>query len=165
MTNEEYQRLKEAEKEHLQAKKKLQEALSTLQRKKRVRDAVNRIAHSAQSALDRASDLIGQLTAETARDEARFEVAMDAQAKDDTPASDDTDVAAFEAERRAARARTLVRQMKQARGASSRTISKSSRRSESSSPNEVSPPATSSDDDLSTSSTDDLPEKTIGRMR
>lgn len=168
MTDEEYQRLKEAEKEHLRAKKKLQQALQTLRRKQRVRDAVDRIARSAQGALDRASDLIDKLTSETAHNEARFEIARDEVDDSDAPASD-SELDAFEAERRAARARQLIQQMKQAKSvsASRKRKSRSSDEAQASSPSDESASgATSSDKDLSTSSTDDdLPDKTIGRMR
>lgn len=165
MTDEEYQRLKEAEKEHLQAKKKLQETLQALQRKQGVREAVNRMARSAQGALDRASDLISKLTAETARDEARLDVATDAT---DDVSSGDADIEAFEAKRRAEHARMLVRQMKQSqalsRSSSSRTTSNAPP-SKTVGSKKRSPTATSSDEGLSTSDPDDLPEKTIGRMR
>lgn len=171
MTDEEYQRLKEAEKEHLRAKKKLQETLQALRRKQGVRDAVQRMARSAQSALDRASDLIGRLAAETARGEARLDLSLGERDEvDAASASDDEELASFEEERRAARARTLIRQMKQPRTRSEGPPSHR-QRTESSRSDEASPSdgrgsaATSSDEDLSTSSTDDLPDKTIGRMR
>lgn len=162
MTDEEFERLKEAEKEHLRAKKKLQEALQSLQRKQRVRETVNRMARSAQSALDRASDLIGRLTTEAAHDEARLDVALDAS---DDAASDDAEIEVFEAKRRAARARTLIRQMKQAEGAAAPRRAHRTPPHASPASDEHTPDATESDDDRSTSSSDDLPEKTIGRMR
>lgn len=170
MTNEEFERLKAAEKEHLRAKKKLQDTLKSLRRNQQVRGAVDRLARSAQSALDRASDLIGQLTSETAHDEARLEMALDDELRDaDAPA--DPDVEAYEAKQDADRAHDLVRKMKQVQrvppppvpskpsgrtGRSKKTSDKTSGR------------ATSSADDRSTSSSstdDDLPDKTIGRMR
>lgn len=159
MTDEEFERLKEAEKEHLRAKKKLQDALTALQRKQRVRDVVHRMADSAQNALDRAADLIGRLTAEAAHDEARLDVAME---DTDTAGADAAEVEAFEAKRRTARAQELVRQMKQGEGAAPRkTIGSAPDEA----PAERTPGATEADEDRSTSSTDDLPEKTIGRMR
>lgn len=167
MTDEEYRRLKEAEKEHLRAKQKLQKTLQVLQRKQGVRDVVNRMARSAQGALDRASDLISKLTAETARDEAHLDVAMDAVGDADA-STDDPDVEAFEAKRRAEHARMLVRQMKQSQalsGPSSSRMTSSASPSETSGSEKRSSPATSSGEDLSTSDPDDLPEKTIGRMR
>lgn len=156
MTDEEFERLKAAEKEHLRAKKKLQATLKQLRQKKQVRSAVERLARSAQSALDRASELIDRLTAETARDEARLDVALDNETVD---ATDDA-VAAYEAERRDEEARALVRQMKHAQRIPSRSPDTARAPTDDSEAG-----ATSSDDDLSTSSSDDLPDKTIGRMR
>jgi hypothetical protein len=170
MTNEEFERLKAAEKEHLRAKKKLQDTLKSLRRNQQVRGAVDRLARSAQSALDRASDLIGQLTSETARDEARLEMALDDEPRD-AAAPADPDVEAYEAKQDADRARDLVRKMKQAQRVPPPPVpskpSGRTGRSKKTSDN-ASGRATSSADDLSTSPSstdDDLPDKTIGRMR
>ena len=162
MTDEEFERLKAAEKEHLRAKKKLQAALKQLRQKKQVRSAVDQLARSAQAALGRASELIDRLTAETARDEARPDVALDAEAAGVSDDSGDKDVEAFEAARRTEQARDLVRQMKQAQ-----RIPAAPRSPETDRPptDDATADATSSEDDLSTSPSDDLPEKTIGRMR
>jgi len=171
MTNEEFERLKAAEKEHLRAKKKLQATLKSLRRKQKVRSTVDRLAKSAQSALDRASDLIGQLTNETAHDEARLEMALDDERRDDE-SSAGPDVEAYETKQDADRARELVRKMKQQQRVPPPPVpSKPSgqrARSETASADESDAGATSADDDLSTPSSggeDDLPEKTIGRMR
>lgn len=164
MTEEEFERLKAAEKDHLRAKKKLQATLQSLRQKKQVRSAVDRLARSAQQALDRASELIGQLARETARGEARLDVVLDHDA-DSSP--DESELAAFEEDRRADQAHDLVRQMKQAQripSASRSTPPSSTDDAASEEPSEDG--ATSSGIDRSTSSTrDDLPEKTIGRMR
>lgn len=161
MTDEEFERLKAAEKEHLRAKKKLQATLQQLRQEKQVRSAVDRLARSAQSALDRASELIDRLASETARDEARLDVALDPEATDSSDASGDEAVAAYEAERSAEQARALVRQMKQAQ-----RIPSAPRGPDSNAPAEdAEPDATSSEEERSTSSSKDLPEKTIGRMR
>jgi len=168
MTDEEFKRLKEAEKEHLRVKKKLQATLNSLRRKKQVRSAVDRLARSAQSALDRASDLIDRLATETARDEARLDVALDEDASE-AIGSSDADVDAFEKEHRAEQARELIRQMKQVqRIPSSPRAAKTHHDSagDDDASADASPSdATSSDDTLSTSPSDELPEKTIGRMR
>jgi hypothetical protein len=162
MTDEEFERLKAAEKEHLRAKKKLQATLKQLRQKKQVRSAVDRLARSAQSALDRASELIDRLASETARDEARLDVALDPEAADPSDASGDEAVAAYEAERSAEQARALVRQMKQAQRIPSTPRASDSEHAPA---NNSRPDATSSEEERSTSSSEDLPEKTIGRMR
>ncbi len=171
MTNEEFERLKAAEKEHLRTKKKLQATLKSLRRKQNIRSTVDRLAKSAQSALDRASDLIGQLTNESARGEARLEMALDDELHDDKPSAD-PDVEAYEAKQDTARARQLVRTMKQMQRVPPPPVpskpSGQTARSQKASADENNADATSADDDLSASSSDDdddLPEKTIGRMR
>lgn len=167
MTKEEFERLKAAEKEHLRAKKKLQATLKSLRRKQNVQSAVDRLARSAQHALDRASDLIGQLTSESARAEARLDVALDDDMHDAAPPAD-ADVEAYETKRKAERARELVRQMKQAERVPSPPESTSSAPLDRTDEPSSDAGATSPANDLSTSSPDDedsLPEKTIGRMR
>lgn len=170
MTNEEFERLKAAEKEHLRAKKKLQATLTSLRRKQKVRSTVDRLAKSAQSALDRASDLIGQLTSESARDEARLEMALDDELRDAEPSAD-SDVEAYEKKQDADRARALVRKMKQLQRVPPPPVPSNPpgpTRSKKGSSDANGEGATSSGEDLSTPSSgddDDLPEKTIGRMR
>ena len=159
MTEEEFQRIKEAEKEHLRAKKQLAELKRTLRRKKKIQSTVESMARGASSLLRRSADLVEQLGSDAARKQARLEVALD-----DTDAApskeDEADVAAYEAEQRAQRARQLIRQMKQDGGTSAR----STRSDEAPSSSSPATDATSSPDDRSTTNDDDLPEKTIGRM-
>lgn len=161
MTEEEFERIKEAEKEKLRAQKKLAKLKKTLRRKQSIRSAVQRMAEGAQSVLSRSTDWMEQLTSETARQQARLEVALDA-IEDDEPESD-TDVEAYEAEREAKRAKELIRQMKQGRAKKSTDRSKRGA-SESDSAESSDSDATDSATGPSTSD-DDLPEKTIGRMR
>lgn len=166
MTEEEFEKIKEAEKEKLRAQKKLRKLKRALRRKQTIRSAVQRMAEGAQSVLSRSTELMEKLTSETARQQARLEVAMDV-IEEDPDLETDADVNAYEAERKAARAKELIRQMKQS-GPSNPERTRSSGQSSSSS-NTKSGDKTSSGatDSGTTSSTpdDDLPEKTIGRMR
>lgn len=154
MTEEEFQRIKEAEKEHLRAKKRLAELKRSLARKKKIQSTVASMAHGASSLLRRSADLVEQLGSEAARKQARLEVALD-DASDTVPADTDEDLAAYEADQRTKRARELIRLMKQESGDPSAPTEEPS----------SSPGATSSADHRSTTDDDDLPEKTIGRMQ
>lgn len=149
MTDEEFQRIKEAEKERLRARKKLRQLKATQSQKAKIRDAFRRVKEGAETLLQRSSDLIDELTRETVREEARLEVALDSQADETT----DEEAASLEEEDREARAEALVRQLKMM--AVTRT----------SSGEKASPRSSDETAETDASSEDELPEKTIGRMR
>ncbi|MDX1547617.1 MAG: hypothetical protein R3247_11545, partial [Rhodothermales bacterium] len=70
MSPEEYQRIKDAEKEHLRQLKKLKSAVRRLGRQQRLTQAVNDLTAGPQDALDTHRELVDQLAFETARQEA-----------------------------------------------------------------------------------------------
>ena len=141
MTDEEFERLKEAEKEHLREKKRLRKQLAALKKRKRAQGLVQKMKQGAQRLLEETGSLVDTLRSQVARNEAQLEVAIN-----DENAVDDLHEA--EEELREERAEQVVQQYKVA------SDSVSSR------------PATGekegSDD---RSSSPDGPEKTIGRMR
>ena len=154
MTEEEFQRIKEAEKERLRTKKELAEVKRALQRKQKIQSTVASMARGASSLLRRSAALVEQLGSEAARKQARLEVALsDTDAV--SAAEDEANVAAYEAEQRAQRARQLIRQMKQNSGASTSKKPAAEERADED--------ATASAEGRSTTD-EDLPEKTIGRM-
>lgn len=148
MTEDEYERIKEHEKDRLRAQRAMRKTMRSLQSRQKVQHALQRMKRAAHGVLSRTSNLIDQLTSDTALQEARLELALD-------DAGTDPEVDAFERERTKERAQRLVRQMKQ----QSRT-----RRSGTTSRNTA-----DADEDATTEDTDadedDLPDKTIGRMR
>lgn len=158
MDKEEFERIKEAEKERLQAKKKLAELKRALGHKRKIQQAVNSMALGASSLLRRSADLVEQLASETALQEALLEMALDDTGKPSS--SDEEDLAAYEENRERARAERLVRQIKQSMGSSPKRSAVPPSESKTSSSDSD---ATSSPESRSTSD-DDLPEKTIGRM-
>lgn len=114
MSPEEFQRIKDAEKEHLRQLKKLKSAVRRLGRQQRLTQAVNDLTAGPQDALDTHSELVDQLAFETARQEARLEIALENQASEDDAAPEPPEV--LEEDLLKARAQTLVRQIKQQMG-------------------------------------------------
>jgi len=144
MTDEEFERLKAAEKEHLREKKKLRRQLAALKKRQRTQGLVQKMKQGAERLLRETESLVDTLRRQVASSEARLEVAAE-----DTDRVDDLYEA--EEELREERAESLVRQYKSATG------------SVASSPAEE----TSDEADASEtgSTTPEGPEKTIGRMR
>lgn len=77
MTPEEFQRIKEAEKEHLRALKKLKAQLRDVERKKSVSQALeNMIKAPGDDILSTHEEMIDRLAMDTIQQEARLEVAL-----------------------------------------------------------------------------------------
>ncbi len=143
MTEEEFQRIKEAEKKHLQAKKRLQRTLEALKQRNEVQSIVQRMKKGAQHLLDETESLVDSLRRSVAQKEARFEVALDDEWGEDEGLHEEEEILREE------RAEALVRHMKAEETTSSRSHL--------------------SDADESTSDRNDTPapegpDKTIGRM-
>ena len=120
MTPEEYKRIKEAEKEHLRALKKLKTQLRTAQRQNKVADAMKNIENAPGDDLTRThEEMVDRLAMDTIREEARLEMALSESGTVDEPPTEGTDDATVEekivqsdAELQKLRAQELVRQIK-----------------------------------------------------
>lgn len=143
MTDEEYQRLKDAEKEHLRAKKQLRSRLAALKKRSRAQSVVERMRSGAERLLEETGSLVETLRRTVIEGEARVDVALDDAGEDDLREAEEA--------LREERAERLLRQYKSAQSTSTR-----SRRS---------PEDESGDAGSGTDPTGDGPEKTIGRMR
>ncbi|MFQ5570471.1 MAG: hypothetical protein ACE5G0_12390 [Rhodothermales bacterium] len=168
MTPEEYQRIKEAEKEHLRALKKLKQTAHLLQRRKSVNQALENMVSGSEDAFDTHQEMLDKLTIETARQEARLEIALENAALEDEskPADQQASLPVapirspeeLDEELLKERAKTLIRQMKIQMGNPASSVAEtpppSDRRTDPASPEkpDTPPPA-------------DRPEKTIGRMK
>ena len=106
MTDEEFQRLKETEKKHLRAKKRLRATLERLNQWKEGQGVVQRMKQGAQRVLDETESLVNRLRRAVAEREARFEVAVDDEW------GENEDLHEAEEALRDERAEQLVRQMK-----------------------------------------------------
>jgi len=170
MTPEEYERIKEAEKDHLRKLKKLKEAHRQLQRQATLTKAVTDMTSSMQEKLDVHADMMDRIATESAINEARLEMAIESRQSEDL----ETHALEDELELTRAKARDLIRKLKdepaeraQEKAPAAVEPSKSGPRSEkgtsskdvaadnSAAPAPAAPPAAK----------DNLPEKTIGRMK
>jgi arginyl-tRNA synthetase len=143
MTDEEFQQLKDAEKKHLRAKKRLQRTLEALKQRNEVQGVVQRMKQGAQRLLDETETLVDSVRRSVAQRTARFEVALDDDWGED-------DLHEEEEILREERAEALVRRMKAEEKASSRPHS--------------SPEIDAPDPDDREGSPHEGPDKTIGRM-
>lgn len=139
MTDEEFERLKQAEKQHLCEKRQMRRTLEALKRRNRAEGILQKMKHGAQRLLEETESLVDTLRSQVARNEAELEVAVDDESWED-------DLQEAEEELREERAESLVEQYK----AASTPISSRSASEEQGDPDEVSSP--------------DGPDKTIGRM-
>ncbi|MCS3631035.1 hypothetical protein [Salinibacter ruber] len=83
MTDDEFQRLKETEKRHLRAKKRLQTTLDQLKQQEEVQGVVRRMTQGARRLLAETESLVDRLRGAVAEQEARFEVALDDEWEED----------------------------------------------------------------------------------
>ncbi len=159
MTPEEYERFKEAEKIHLRKLKEIKKVHAQMQRKSQVTRAVTDMASGIEDLFSEHEEMVYRLQADAAGSEARLDVALDSLDTNDSTL-EALDAATLEADQelRRARAKELIRQMKGdvAGPDSGRTSTQAS----SSQSNESAGGATPKE-----SSSSDLPEKTIGRMK
>lgn len=139
MTDEEFERIKEAEKEHLRAKRELRTRLAALKKRNRVQSIVQDMQQGAQRLLRDTESLVDTLRAQVARSEARLEVAADTEAHEDLHEADEA--------LREERAERLVRQYKAASG----PVATRSRRS--------------AEEEETRNASQEGSDKTIGRMR
>lgn len=144
MTDDEFERIKESEKNHLRSKKRLRRTLEALKQRDEVQGVVERMRQGARRLLDETESLVDSLRHSVAQREARLETALD-----DEPAGDE-DLREEEEILREKRAEALVRRMKAEEATTSRP--------------QASPDAEASGAEDSEGSQYEGPDKTIGRM-
>jgi hypothetical protein len=91
MTNEEFERIKEEEKTHLREIRKLRKMAKHLRAKRSVQAALERMLDGSREVLDTHDEMVRQLAVETARHEARLDLALESPAPslEDVAAEDD----------------------------------------------------------------------------
>ena len=172
MTPEEYKRFKEAEKEHLRALKKLKETVHQLKRRKSVNQALDNMVSGAKETFDVHEEMVDKLAIETARHEARLEIAMENTALEETLPGETPmrSPEELEEELLKERAMMLLQQMKLQMGMAT-TMPQEETPSKTLSRHAVQkrPPAATetptSETGKKPSPPVDRPEKTIGRMK
>ena len=160
MTQEEFERIKKAEKEHLRKLKKLKEAHRQLERQKKVTKAIADMTSSVEEKFNVHADMMDQIATESALNEARLEIAMESSKKADLEEQalrDENDLAK-------AKAKERIRQMKAAtEGSASAETTRSDKSAKRTASADGKTKASSSSSEKK--SIPDLPEKTIGRMK
>lgn len=144
MTDEEFERLKEAEKAHLREKKRLRSRLEALKKRRRTQSVVQTMKRGAERLLEETGSLVETLRRSVAQADARFEVGLE---------DEEDPIQEAEEELREERAEALLRQYKTAQSPTGS--------SESGRTSKTADDGASSEED----ETMDGPEKTIGRMR
>ena len=156
MTDDEFQRLKQEEKKHLRAKKRLQRTLKALKQRTEGQGVVQQMKRGAARVLEETESLVDSLRRTVAQDQAHLEVALD-DAMTEAEALHEAEEALREE-----RAEALVRRMKAEEERSSRSrpsISEADAASDEQSSDEQ-----SSDEQPEDTPAQDGPDKTIGRM-
>lgn len=146
MTDDEFQRIKEAEKDRLRAKKRLRATLESLKRRNEVQSVVRRMSRGAKRLLQKTETFADKVASQAARQAARLEVAIDDQTGDDSLAEDEEVL-------REERAEALLRRLKTEEASSTRSPSSPSTAAEK-----------PGDSDAAPDPADEGPDKTIGRM-
>lgn len=147
MTPEEYERLKEAEKEHLRKIRKIKELAKQAQRRNAVSGAVGDMVSSMEALLDEHREMTDRLTRDAAMQEARLEISLEAaEARAEAANLEATD----EETLASLRAKQTVASMKATPSGPSSPTSR---------------PEPASDAPASAEPPPPMPEKTIGRMK
>lgn len=144
MTSEEYERLKEAEKAHLRKLKELKQAVREAERKRSISQVVGDMATESHDLLESNTKLADELAFQTARSEARLEMALEEELEK------------ARKEEEALRARRLIEEMKSEFQPEETTTERAEKKEDKAS-------GTVEKDPVSTP--EQPPEKTIGRMR
>lgn len=172
MTREEFERIKEAEKEHLRALKKLRQTVRGLERRQSVNKAISDIASSTGSILDKHTELVEKLGEETAMQEARLEIAMESLGTDEAEAQlkaleAEAEAAKFEESQQKDRARDLVQQVKDQMGSApeGRTAPEQRPPTDRTIGRTKADPGSERKPDAPRAADETMPEKTIGRMK
>lgn len=156
MSPEEFQRLKEAEKEHLRKLRELKNAVRAAERQRSLTQAAQQIAGAGQDVMGTREEMLDRLTRETARYEAHLEMALETVAEQEEAARRAAEAEQLEEEARRRRAGDLVRQLKEEVGGAARSEGAPVK------PGEAEKGGTSAADP--TQAPGKRPEKTIGRM-
>lgn len=112
MTPEEYQRIKDAEKEHLRALKRLKKAVYQLERSKSIAQSVTRMTAGSENVLDTHREMVDKLAMETAHYEAKLEVALESASDRAERAEQEDALAKADEDLQRARAHDLIEEIR-----------------------------------------------------
>ncbi len=155
MTPEEFEKIKAAEKDHLRKVRKLKTVVKQLERQKKISGALNELTSSMREKFDVHDEMMDRVAIDSALNEARLEIALETSEEADRNAQ----LAQDEADLARVRARQVIDQISEDDGSV-----------------DAAPSSAEPETDHTESSRvrqrpdrpekrDDLPEKTIGRMK
>lgn len=155
MTPEEFEKIKAAEKDHLRKVRKLKTVVKQLERQKKISGALNELTSSMREKFDVHDEMMDRVAIDSALNEARLEIALETSEEADRNAQ----LAQDEADLARVRARQVIDQISEDDGSV-----------------DAAPSSGEPESDRTESSNvrqrpdrpekrDDLPEKTIGRMK
>lgn len=166
MTPDEFERLKEQEKAHLRQIRDLQRQATDAGRKGRLASALESLSGALTDGDSTRSELVDRLTRDAAHQEARLDLALEAQADAERLAQAEAERARFEREQQEARARATLDALRAEMGGASAAPA-------SPTPEASAPPSptgaaktlgrTLPPDDVPSVSPDGPPAKTLGR--
>lgn len=161
MTPEEFEKIKEAEKEHLRKMRQLKTAVRELERQKKISGAIADMTSSIEDKLDVHDEMINRVAVDAALNEARLEIALERTEEKDQRDQLLEDEAALAK----AQAKEVVNRIREGQLHSSnpadttKSVGKMASRK---TPDEA---LESDKSEPTVDQKDDLPEKTIGRMK
>jgi hypothetical protein len=162
MTPEEFEKIKAAEKEHLRKVRKLKTAVKQLERQKKISGALTDLTTSMKEKFDVHDEMMDRVAIDSALNEARLEIALETSEEADRNAQ----LANDEADLAKERARQALEEIRSSEDSELSDLTSdsahSSRETESSGRKAGS---SGRDRPRQTERGDDLPEKTIGRMK
>lgn len=161
MTAEEFEKIKQAEKEHLRKLRKLKDTVRQLERQKKVSRAISDMTSSITEKLDVHDEMVQRLAVDAALNEARLEIALEQSDEADQKAQ----LARDEEDLAKARARQVVGRIRKTDEPSRSTEFVSKQEGESPSSATGRTPSDPGSTARTSENQDKLPEKTIGRMK
>ena len=162
MSPEEFQRLKEAEKEHLRKLRELKSAVRTHERQQKLTRAIEQITGADADVEGTREEMMERMTNETARYEAHLDLALESAAEQEEAARRAAEAEAFEEASRKRRADDLIRQMKEEMGPAAATRTQPAPQPPRAQEHPRDPKSETSESPTRPPGT--RPEKTIGRM-
>ncbi len=168
MTPEERERFKEAEKEHLRQLKKLKQAAHQTRRRASINKALSDMAGALgqeDDPTDAHNEMLDKLELDTARQEARLEIALESAAQKEAAEASERAMAQLEEETQKTRAKTFVEQMKRQMGIAAPDAGEADEAEKPALPSKTIGKKASPEPEAKPSPPSDRPEKTIGRMK
>jgi hypothetical protein len=162
MTPEEFEKIKQAEKAHLRKIRELKNTVRQLERQKKITGAISDLTSSFQQKLDVHDEMMDRIAIDSARNEARLEMAMEKSEE-----SDERDqLARDEADLAKARSRQTIESLREKDSAPKSVVESATEKAGTPAEQvETQTARRTESKSVGSEKPDKLPEKTIGRMK